>query len=254
MRIKDIDQRTINYVTFYNEFFKRGRKDLLSSIQRSTNRGKSQTNHIETLEAKLSQLSEEVHRAQLQLAGMESLKQRIITIELKLGQSQLELKPNLYAEKETAAEYLHTSNRDTHSLPTAIKSNDGASSACMQNSVRHQSVGLCDNLDPTAKASDYLNELPNTNLGEGYSALRLLSEISQHPIANKTSPENIRHTADSLVYDQSCGKINLGQNIDGYENSTGHTAVRISDGTSLEALQRGISKFWETLTREENRV
>merc|ERR1719469_1397273 len=67
MRIKDIDQRTVNHVTFYNEYFKRNRKDLLGAIQRSTNRGKSQLNHIETLEAKVDRLSKVIECVQLKL-------------------------------------------------------------------------------------------------------------------------------------------------------------------------------------------
>lgn len=284
MRIKDIDQRTINHVTFFNEFFKRNRKDLLSSIQRSTNRGKSQTNHIETLEAKLTQLSHEVHCVHLQLASMENLKKRIVSLESKLGhQNHLESNLILSAENETTAEYLHMCKSGTHTPPNANKINDESSSECMQFPVRRQSVGFCDDLDPPAKTSRYLSELRTTSM-EGDSALRLLSEISnerkldesmnthnrlksisdqhyhtvhqsKHSIAHRNSPGATPHDPESLVqYDPSTRNIDLIQTIDGYENNISHTSIAISDKTSLKALQSGISKFWETLTREENRT
>jgi len=199
IRIKDIDPGTINHVTFYNEYFKRGRRDLLGTIQRSTNRGKSQLNHIETLEAKLVQLSQELYRVHSRLAGMTKLEERIVALELRLGQdNHLETNLNLPTENETTGEppnnpiiYLQPSKYSIHTLSNANTTNNKPSSDLIPHSDRQQSVRCVSSSSPDSSvvASRTLGHRilspHTTHSNKEDSALHLLSEISNQQELNE---------------------------------------------------------------------
>jgi len=262
MRIKDIDQKTVNHVTFYNEYFKRNRKDLLGTIQRSTNRGKSQLNHIETLEAKVVRLSEVIDHVQSQLVGMEGLRERVIALELKLSQqNQLE---STEETRDAATIYLQSSKTGTHTMHNTSS-----------NFMKYN------NLDSSVSASKPSDQIMHTtHSSKDISALTLLSEISNErkldesmnhkdriqPNSNLHShtvhrrdysippkyPNRIIPPSSTSQFQHEPSMESLDSNpiIDRNENDRDRTTVTVTDELSLNALQSGIAQFWQTLVNE----
>jgi len=265
MRIKDIDQKTVNHVTFYNEHFKRNRKDLLGTIQRSTNRGKSQLNHIETLEAKVVRLSKVIDHVQSQLVGMEGLRERVIALELKLSQqNQLE---STGEKRDAATIYLHSSGTGTHTTHNTSS-----------NFTKYN------NLDSSVSASnpsDQIMHTPHTtHSSKDISALTLLSEISNERKLDESmnhqdriqSNSNLHshtvHRRDYSIppkyptsiippsstsqfqYEPPMESLDSNPIIDRNENDRDRATVTVTDELSLNALQSGIAQFWQTLLND----
>lgn len=283
-RIKDIDQRTVNHVTFYNEFFKRGRKDLLNTIQRSTNRGKSQTTHIEALEAKLNELARELRHAQLQLEVMGNLEKRVVALELKLGQqNQFELNLRTSGECKTVQDSQNTcmtlpqsSTCGTHTPPNVNGTKTQFSSDLMQYSDKQQSVLCGDSPEPlVTDCNTHGHKTPHTIISsEEVSALRLLSEISherkseeslnesrikphnseidqrEYSIPHQSASRTCAEPEFSLQYGSRTENIDSNPIFD--ENENNRVTVPITDEISLNALQSGISQFWQTLVNQRN--
>lgn len=281
MRIKDIDPGTLNHVTFYNEYFKRGRKDLLATIQRSTNRGKSQLNHIETLEAKIAQLSRELSSVRSRLLGMTNLEDRIEALEVKLGQDNQFDNPPI--EHEKVRETLH-SPATHHTLPNFNTTNSKSSSNVVQHSVRQQLVRCSNSLDPAVTASKNVgHRTPSphtTHSNKEDSAQYLFPEISNnrelnenitHQDSKELNVDQHHHAVSENVYSRShkiyshtisqdsgffprygpsMGNIVSNPIIDEHEHNTSQISVRVTKEISLNALQSGISQFWQTLVNQ----
>jgi len=87
IQISDSNQGTVNYVTFYNENFKRDRTDLLCNIRRRTKGAAERTQrHIEELAATVSRLTDKVDLLDNQNIG---LRERISTLEQILLNRQI---------------------------------------------------------------------------------------------------------------------------------------------------------------------
>jgi len=269
MRIKDIDQRTVNHVTFYNEYFKRNRKDLLGAIQRSTNRGKSQLNHIETLEAKVDRLSKVIECVQLKLLDIKVLQERVTTLELKLiQQNQLE---STGGTQDAATIYQQSSETGTHTM-------HNTSSNGMKYNIPDLSV-------TASKLSDRIKHTPHTtHVSKDISALTLLSDISNERKLDETmnyqnriqsnstvhshkahrneySSPNEYHTniipqgsTSLLQYEQLMESLDSNPIIGKIENVRDRTPVEVTDELSLNALQSGIAQFWQTLVNEKKQI
>merc|ERR1712038_61882 len=75
VRTSEYDKESSKHVRFYNEKFKRGRKDLLCQIQRSTRNGNNANNQnqeIKTLKDRVAMLEDEVYRMGQAYMNLES--------------------------------------------------------------------------------------------------------------------------------------------------------------------------------------
>ncbi len=70
VRTSEYDKESSKYVRFYNEKFKRGRKDLLSQIHRSTrnsNNANNQSQEIKTLKERVSVLESQLYNMRVRV-------------------------------------------------------------------------------------------------------------------------------------------------------------------------------------------
>lgn len=138
------------------------------------------------MEAKLVQLSRELHSVRSRLAGMTNLEDRIEALEVKLGRDNQFDNPPI--EHEIVGEPLHIPTIH-HTLPNTNTTNNKPSSDFMQHSVRQQSVRCSNPPDPSVTDSQnvgYRILSPHTtHSNKEDSALHLVSTKSKDRELNK---------------------------------------------------------------------
>mmetsp|Transcript_7040 Transcript_7040/g.8145 ORF Transcript_7040/g.8145 Transcript_7040/m.8145 type:complete len:268 (+) Transcript_7040:429-1232(+) len=189
VRTSEYDKESSKHVRFYNEKFKRGRKDLLSQIHRSTrnsNNANNQSQEIKTLKERVSMLERQLYSMQEAFMNLEAQMRQMINTDS--------------FENEAQQPYNHVpsgSNNTGTSTYASVGPNDTVSYQYGQSNEYSQHQQNQSSKEARTSGSSSQQQDPDKSAGKVGAMKMEGATLAPHPNVKKVDPKFLPRPPDA---------------------------------------------------------